>query len=321
MQDILGATDRDTTHDLLNISLRLDDQVWLDFVGAIPKPEPSGLVWAGIYILTIAIGVGAISIWLVWRVTAPLTSFARAADRLGKNIRAEPLPEAGPLEVVQAAKAFNAMQGRLRRLIENRTRMMAAVSHDLRTPITLLRLRAELMADAEDRTKTLRTLDEMESMVASVLDFSKATFHDEPQRQVDLSALVESICDDRSDAGAEITVSVPGQILYVCRRMELKRALNNLIENALKHGGSAFVTVERRAGAIDIHIDDDGPGIPAEQMDSVFQPFFRADASRSSGGTGLGLSIAQAIVHGHGGQLRLSHRPEGGLRATVSLPA
>lgn len=322
MEKILGATDRDTTHDLLNISLRLDDAVWLNFVGAIPKPAPSGLIWAGAYILTIAAGVGAISIWLVWRVVGPLRSFAGAAERLGTNLRAEPLAEDGPAEVALASKAFNAMQRRLRRLVENRTEILAAISHDLRTPITLLRLRAELMENAENQAKTLQTLDEMEMMVASVLDFTKATFHDEPERQVDLAALVGSVCDDRADAGADIRFMAPAKIPHICRRMELKRALANLIDNAIKYGGAARVAIEQRPGANVVVIDDDGPGIPEEQMEKILMPFYRLDSARGQGGgVGLGLSIAQTIINGHGGTIELENRREGGLTARVTLPA
>jgi signal transduction histidine kinase len=319
---VLDAKENDAAHDILTISARLDDKVWLNFVGAIPKPMPSELLWSAAYVLSVAFGVGAVSIWLVWRVTAPLTAFARAADRLGKNIRAEPLPEGGPLEVAQASEAFNAMQERLRRLVENRTQLLAAVSHDLRTPITLLRLRAELMEDDVQQAKVLETLAEMEAMIASVLDFSKSAFHDEPQRQVDLAALVGSICDDRADAGASVDYEAPGKIPYICRRMELKRALTNLIDNAIKYGGGGRVAIAQKPGAIDVIIDDDGPGIPENQMEAVFMPFHRADASRGQGGgAGLGLSIAQAIIDGHGGNIHLENRTGGGLRARVSLPA
>ncbi|MEX0758085.1 MAG: histidine kinase dimerization/phospho-acceptor domain-containing protein, partial [Tistlia sp.] len=200
----LGGGDR---YDRLEISARLDDGQWLNFHGALPRV---GELWpglAGAYILSVALAVGALTTWLVARVTAPLSAFAGAAERFGRNIRAEPLPETGPTEVVQASRALNEMQERLRRLVENRTQMLAAISHDLRTPVTLLRLRAELMAEGDERTKVLDTLDEMEAMIASVLDFAKGTFHDEPQRQVDLSALVASLCDDMADAGADVVLA------------------------------------------------------------------------------------------------------------------
>lgn len=311
------------SYDYLHVSVRLEDGRWLNFAGAIPRAEDLWPGMSGGYILSVAIGVGVLTMWLVGRVTAPLSAFALAADRLGKNIRAEPLTEAGPTEVVQASRAFNEMQERLRRLVENRTQMLAAISHDLRTPVTLLRLRGELMAEGEERTKVLDTLDEMESMIASTLEFARGTFHDEPQRRVDLSALVASICDDMTNAGAAIEFDPPDQILATCRRIALKRALTNLIDNAVKYGGAARVEIEGRPDAVEITIDDDGPGIPQDQLDQIFMPFYRIDASRTPnrGGVGLGLSIAQAIVHGHGGTIHPQNRSEGGLRVRVSLPS
>ena len=308
------------SYDYLYVSVRLEDGQWLNFAGAIPRAEDLWPGMSGGYILSVAIGVGVLTIWLVGRVTAPLSAFALAADRLGKNIRAAPLPESGPTEVVQASRAFNDMQERLRRLVENRTEMLAAISHDLRTPVTLLRLRGELMAEGEERTKVLNTLDEMESMIASALDFARGTFHDEPQRRVDLSALVASICDDMADSGATVDFDPPDQIPVTCRRIALKRALTNLLDNAVTYGGIARLRIEGRPDAVEITIDDDGPGIPQDQLDRIFLPFYRLDESRNGGGVGLGLSIAQAIVHGHGGTIRPLNRPEGGLRVRVSLP-
>jgi signal transduction histidine kinase len=201
--------------------------------------------------------------------------------------------------------------------------MLAAISHDLRTPVTLLRLRAEAIANRKERAKLLQTLDEMEAMISSVLEFTKATVLDEPQRQVDLSALLSSICDDMADAGAAIAFEPPNTIPYACRRTSLKRALTNLIDNAAKYGGAAHVTLERRDGEIGITIDDQGPGIPEEQQQHVFMPFHRIDGSRSpnAGGVGLGLSIAQTIIHGHGGRIALQNRAQGGLSVRVTLPA
>lgn len=308
--------------DRLQVSARLDDGRWLNFAGALPRPDGLWPGAAGAYILSVALGVGALTMWLVARVTAPLSALARAAERFGKNIRAEPLPEGGPTEVVQAARALNEMQERLRRLVENRTQMMAAISHDLRTPVTVLRLRAELMAEGDERTKVLDTLDEMEAMIASVLEFARGTYHDEPQRQVDLSALVESLCEDMAEAGAAVTFDPPERVPIACRRTALKRALANLIDNAVKYGRVARVAVRSRAEAVEITIDDEGPGIPPDQLDRVFLPFYRVDGSRTPGrgGVGLGLSTAQAIIHGHGGTLIPENRPHGGLRVRVCLP-
>jgi signal transduction histidine kinase len=306
----------------LHISFRLAEAGWLNFVGDM---APAGRFWltpASAYILSILLCVGAAAIWLVVRVTAPLTDFARAADRLGRNLRAEPLPETGPTEVAQAAHAFNAMQERLRRLVENRTLILAALSHDLRTPVTLLRLRAELMRDENEQALLLQTLDEMEQIIGSVLAFTKATLVEETPRRVDLAAMLGSICEDLADAGADIALQVPGPVPLSCRRVALKRALTNLLDNALKYGGEARVRLMHREHTVAIEIDDRGPGIPPEKREAVFMPFSRIDEARGAetGGVGLGLSIAQSVVQGHGGDIELEDGPEGGLRVRVILP-
>lgn len=310
-------------YDFLHLSIQLEDKAWLNLVGALPRRDLSGTVTAIAFIAYLVIGVALFSGWLVYRVSAPLAEFARAADRLGREIRTEPLLVSGPSEVAEAATAFNLMQERIRRLMHNRTQMLAAISHDLRTPVTLLRLRAEAIGNRRERAKFLLTLNEMESMISSVLEFTKATVLDEPQRQVDLSALISTICHDMSDAGASIQFDAPNTIPYVCRRVSLKRAITNLIDNAAKYGGEAQVTLRRRGDDIVLTIDDKGPGIPEEQQKHVFMPFHRIDASRrrDAGGVGLGLSIAQTIIHGHGGRIELRNREEGGLRVRVSLSA
>ncbi len=314
-----GARRRD---DFVHASLHLDEGDWLNFVGPIPRIESNLPLSAGVYAFSVAVGVGVVALWLVFRVTAPLSAFAAAADRFGKTIRAEPLPENGPVEVAQASRALNHMQQRLCRLIDNRTLMLAAISHDLRTPVTLLRLRAELMNDSVEQRKVLDTLDEMEAMITAALDFSKGAFSDEAQRHVDLAALLGSLCDDLADGGAPIEFAPHGQVLCSCRRVALKRAFSNLIDNAVKYGGIARVRIDQRSDAIVTTIEDDGPGLAEEYFEQVFAPFFRVDASRSkgAGGIGLGLTIAQAIVQGHGGDIAISNGSERGLVVQVSLP-
>lgn len=309
-------------NDFVHASLRLDDGQWLNFAGPIPQIESNLPDSAGVYVFSVAAGVGLVALWLVFRVTAPLSAFAAAADRFGKTIRAEPLPETGPTEVAQASRALNEMQQRLCRLIDNRTLMLAAISHDLRTPVTLLRLRAELMHDTVEQKKVLDTLDEMEAMITAALDLSKGAFAEEAQRHVDLAALLQSLCDDMADSGAPIELTAHGQVLYSCRRIALRRAFSNLIDNAVKYGGVARVRLDERADAIAIMIEDDGPGIAEEYIEQVFAPFFRVDASRSksTGGVGLGLTIAQAIVQGHGGEIRVRNGSERGLAVRISLP-
>jgi signal transduction histidine kinase len=309
-------------NDFLHASLRMDDGEWLNFVGPMPQIQSNLPRSAGVYAFSVAAGVGLVALWLVFRVTAPLSAFAAAADRFGKTIRAEPLPESGPIEVAQASRALNDMQRRLCRLIDNRTLMLAAISHDLRTPVTLLRLRAELMHDSTEQRKVLETLDEMEAMITATLDFSKGAFAEEAQRHVDLTALLESLCDDMADTGAPIEFATHGQVLYSCRRVALKRAFSNLLDNAVKYGRVARVRLDERPEAIVVTIEDEGPGVAVEHLEQIFAPFFRVDASRSkgAGGIGLGLTIAQAIVQGHGGDIRIANGVNRGLVVAVSLP-
>ena len=254
--------------------------------------------------------------------TAPLASLAVAAERLGRDVTAPPIPETGTIETRQASQAFNTMQARLRSLIENRTRMLAAISHDLRTPLTLLRLRAENIEDRQERDKMLATIAEMNSMVQATLNFARDETVAEPQRPTDLTSLLQSITDDMKDAGLPVTMEPAQPLVYQCRSTALKRALTNLIENAVKYGKTAQAEFTATSKAIEITIDDEGPGIPESELNRVLEPFYRVEVSRSreTGGAGLGLALALAGVQAHGGRLVLSNRPSGGLRATVRLP-
>ena len=215
------------------------------------------------------------------------------------------------------------MQERLRRLIESRTRMLAALSHDLRTPLTLLRLRAEEVADTDERDKMLATIGEMDEMIGATLAFARDEVRAEPRRRVDVAALLASVVDDMADAGLPVTMAPAPPLIHDCQPGALKRAITNLLDNAVKYGKRARVDDPRDARkTIEITIDDDGPGIPEAELPRVFQPFYRVEDSRSrdTGGTGLGLAIAQSIVQAHGGELTLANRPGGGLRACIKLP-
>ncbi|WP_221930962.1 cell wall metabolism sensor histidine kinase WalK [Telmatospirillum sp. J64-1] len=302
-------------------SVRLEGGGWLNFAHdeMVPADQWSRHLWS---MALMAAGVVVLSIWVVRRLAAPLAAFAGAAERLGRNVEAPPLVEDGPDEVRQAARAFNRMQERLRRLVDNRTRMLAAISHDLRTPITLLKLRTEFMEDEEERARMRETLDEMEAMVASILAFARDDAAQEETRVVDLAALLSSICDDFSDAGAEASCEAPQRLPVEGRPLALKRAFTNLIGNAVKYGGAVRVHVSAGEGGARVVIEDRGPGIPEEELRKVLLPFYRVEASRSreTGGAGLGLSVASSVIHAHGGDLSLSNRAEGGLRVVVDLP-
>ena len=219
-------------------------------------------------------------------------------------------------------RAFNVMRGRLDRFVRDRTAMLAAISHDLRTPITSLRLHAEFVEDRETKLKIMAALDEMQQMIEDTLAFIREDMQREGTRMVDLRALVESLAADLAEVGHEIVVADSGRVLLACRALALRRALRNLLDNACAYGNRATVRIDSEARQVRIIVEDEGPGIAEADLERVFEPFTRLEASRSSdtGGTGLGLAIARSIVRSHGGDVRLENRDAGGLRATVLLP-
>jgi signal transduction histidine kinase len=306
----------------LQVAIPLADGQWLSFATALPESGPS---FSGQFLLSMGLMAAIIlvvSVWAVRRVTAPLASLSAAAERLGNDLNAPPVPEAGTVETRQASRAFNAMQARLRALVENRMRMLAAISHDLRTPLTLVRLRAENIPDAPERDKMLATIAEMDAMIAATLQFARDEAAGEPRRRTDVSALLASLVHDMADTGLPITMQAAQPIICECQPSALKRALSNLLDNAVKYGKRAHAAIQSIRQGVEITIDDDGPGIAEEELARVFQPFYRVEGSRNreTGGVGLGLAIALSVVQAHGGQLTLSNRPEGGLRARVTLP-
>jgi signal transduction histidine kinase len=305
----------------LQVAMPLPDGQWLTFATALPDTGPAVSRQFLVSMAVMAVIMLGVSIWVVRGVAAPLTSLAAAADRLGKDMAAAPLPETGTIEMRQASRAFNSMQVRLRNLIDNRTRLLASISHDLRTPLTLLRLRAENVADPNERDKMLSTIAEMNSMIESTLKFARDETVAEPRQATDVAALVQSIADDMDDAGLPVVMEPAEATIIECRPAALKRALTNLIENAVKYGRTAHIAVGTTSKWIEITIDDDGPGIPESELKRVLEPFYRVEESRSrdTGGVGLGLAIALSAIQLHGGELLLSNRPSGGLRAVVRL--
>jgi signal transduction histidine kinase len=311
----------------LVLAVQLPDGTWLNADMAF-QPDPA---WALPSLVSLGLSaslVGLAVVVAVRRVTRPMAGLARAAEALGRGEALPPLPEAGPADIRGTVRTFNRMQERLKRFVDDRTRMLAAVSHDLRTPITSLRLRAEFVDDEETRARILDTLDEMQRMVEGILAFAREEAMSEATRTVDLAALIESLGADLADLGAEVEVAAaPGRLAYACRPLALRRAFRNLIENAVRYGARARVGLEPAGDGHRQHhsitIDDDGPGIPEEMAERVFEPFVRLEDSRSpeTGGIGLGLAIARSIVRGHGGDIGLQNRREGGLRVIVSLPA
>lgn len=306
----------------LQVALPLADGQWLAFATTLPE---SGAGFSRQFLVSmgiVAVVVLTASAWAVRRVTAPLDALSAAAERFGRDLNASPLPETGTAETRHAALAFNVMQVRLRTLIENRTRLLAAISHDLRTPLTLLRLRAENVEDVGERERMLSVIAEMDTMVGAALDFARDESQTERVRAMDVTALVQSIADDMGDAGLPVEMEPSEPLVMECRPMALKRALTNLIDNAIKYGKTARVAINMTPTSVTITVDDEGLGIPETELTRVFEPFYRVEGSRNrdTGGVGLGLAIALSAVEAHGGQLTLRNRPGGGLSAVVTLP-
>lgn len=311
----------------VSMGMRLPDNRWLDVTFPLPAPRPwhSANFLLAFVLMTVAAAI--LSGWAVRRLVAPVATLAEAAERLGRDVAAPPLPEDGPAEVATAARAFNTMAARLRRFVADRTFLLAAIGHDLRTPITRLKLRLEFVDDEDTRRRMEADLDELEAMVASSLAFARDTTADERVVSVDLAELARTILDEAADtrpeAADKLGYTGPERLPIRARPLSLKRALGNLIFNAIKYGGGARVTVRRAdRDLVQVLVDDDGPGIPEAEIDRVFQPFQRLEPSRSrdTGGMGLGLSIARNIFRAHGGDVTLANRQGGGLRATVTLP-
>jgi signal transduction histidine kinase len=275
-----------------------------------------------IYLLRIIVVV-AVALLAVRLAMRPLARMASAADALGKDLQSPPLPLDGPREVRQAAQAFNAMQQRIADGVAERTRFFAAVSHDLRTPITRLRLRSEMLEPEALRGKFRRDLEEMEAMVTATLDMLTGADAGGERQAVDVNALVQGLAQDLGEVhGLDIPVSGHALAPFAGYPQSLRRCLQNLLENALRYGRDAGLQIRDSQDMLCIAVLDRGPGIAPQQLAQVLEPFFRVEASRhaESGGFGLGLSIADAVAKAHGGCLVLSNREEGGLQALLQLP-
>ena len=309
------------------VGLRLADGAWLSVRADLPPPR----IWHSETFLVafalMSVAAALLTIWAVRRLTAPVRTLAAAAEALGRDVNAPPLPEDGPTEIATAAAAFNTMAARIRRFVTDRTELLTAIGHDLRTPITRLKLRAEFMDDDDQRKKMISDLADLEAMVAATLAFGRDTSATEPVGPIDLSELCRTVLDEAGDAKPEIADKFiyegPAHLTVTARSLSLKRALTNLVTNAANYGGGARVTLTPpKDGTITLTIDDDGPGIPPGELEKVFEPFYRVEASRNreTGGTGLGLPITRNILRAHGGDISLSNRPAGGMRAVVTLP-
>jgi signal transduction histidine kinase len=274
-------------------------------------------------LLAVGIGLTGLALFVARTVTRPLGRFAKATARFGADVAtAEPLDQKGPSEIREVACAFNIMQEQVRRLLDGHTHMLAAVSHDLRTPLTRLRLRTEFVEDDEERTKMLKDLDEMEAMIHAAIAYARGDKDGESPVPVDIVDLLEELCREMAEAGRRVGLEGPQRAPWEGRPLALKRALRNLVENAVNYGGHAELRVVVTPSDITITVEDDGPGIPEAAIEKVFMPFYRLERSRSrsTGGVGLGLAVARAVIREHGGDITLENRLTGGLRQTVALP-
>jgi signal transduction histidine kinase len=268
-----------------------------------------------------AIAMAPVAYVFARRLAAPIQLFADAAERLGRDPRAEPLVLKGPSEIRVAATAFNDMQQRLRRYVEDRTAMVGAIAHDLRTPLTRLRFRIEGLPE-EQRAKMANDIDQMEEMISAALTFVRDASRPGERTPLELSSLLESLCDEMAETGASTEVESGEKVILDGDPMALRRLFTNLLENAVKFGGRARARVFRDASNAVVEIEDDGPGIPPADREKVFEPFYRREPSRSrqTGGIGLGLAVVRSIARGHGGDVLLVNRVGGGLTARVQLP-
>jgi signal transduction histidine kinase len=308
-----------------DVYLRLSDGEWLQIQGSAPKDI---FAWPAHLFVNLGVMLAAVIvlIWFAARMTVrPLTRLAAAANELGADLQRPPLAEDGPTEVRRATRAFNAMQSQIRAGIEERERFLAAVSHDLKTPVTRLRLRSEMLGDGGLRERFQRDLDDMQDLLSGALDFLRGKAVEEAIGPIDMAALVESLVEDRADLGQAVSLSAPASLRIDGRPLALRRAIGNLVDNALKFGNRADIAIthDQATGIVRIVVDDAGPGLPEGELEQVFEPFYRLESSRSreTGGAGLGLAIVRQIARSHGGDVTLENRTGGGLRAILKLPA
>jgi signal transduction histidine kinase len=322
-----GRMDRHQRHDgplvLLAVTqARLGDGTVVTFRHALPQPPSDWPLRLLGLLALLAVVVALASAWAVRRMTRPLSALATAADGLARNLDQKPLEEKGPQEVQRAARSFNAMQRALKAYLETRAQALAGVSHDLRLPLTRLRLRLEQLPENEARAAMQRDIDEMDAMVGGTLEYLRAGSDGEQAVKLNLVALIEGLAEDAEAAGGKVSLHGTAAPL-AAKPQALRRCLANLIDNARRYGGGAVdVTLADSASLVEIRIEDRGPGIPEAERERVFEPYVRLESSRArhTGGAGLGLAIARAVARAHGGDVHIEAREGGGTAAVVTLP-
>lgn len=304
------------------IQVELRDGQWVSFGEQLPEEMTAWPLRVILALGLVLITLGLVAFLAVRWITSPLAYLADSARALGKDLQRPPLAEEGPEEVRSTLRAFNTMQAQIRKFVDERSRFLAAISHDLKTPITRLRLRSGLLENAELQEKFERDLNDMEELVQGTLEFMRDETGNELKQALDINDLLETMQIDGEEAGSKITLTGRAQSVFYCHPVSLRRMINNLVDNALKYGGQADIQVEDSKEYLKISIADAGTGIPEPQIERVFEPYTRLDNSRSkeTGGTGLGLTIAKNIALTHGGTLTLRNRKAGGLQAIIILP-
>ncbi len=281
------------------------------------------LVWRLITQTLILYGIILLPVlWIGRRISRPLRDLTRAAEHFDPREPGDPIPEQGPLDVSALIAAFNALRLRIGAMLEEKDRMLGAIGHDLRTPLAALRVRIESVEDEQDRLRMADTIAEMNKTLEDILSLARVGRPSEAETDVDLNALVDAVVADFHDLGQDVTFEESGRLRLKLRPSLMRRAVRNLIENAVKYGHAADVRIDARANDVAIIVADQGPGIAPDQLETVFDPFIRLESSRNrdTGGIGLGLALARSIVREAGGDIRLANRPEGGLAATITLP-
>lgn len=307
---------------MLLLAAQLDDGSWLDARFEAPRADRwliHRLVLATAMLFFLVFGAAW---WIARQLARPLRDLTRAAEGFRAQAPAEPVTPSGPADIRHAVEAFNAMNRRTLALIDEKDRMLGAIGHDLRTPLASLRIRAENMGPEEERERLVATVEEMAATLEDILTLARTGRAREPVRPVDLAALADAVVEEHRELGHPVSFEASPRAPLAVQPNLLRRALRNVIDNGVRHGGGARVAVEERPGEIELRVEDDGPGIKAERLEEVLEPFRRLETSRNreSGGAGLGLAIAQAVAQAHGGRLELANRPEGGLRASLILP-
>lgn len=304
------------------IQIRLQDGQWVSFGEQLPEEVTHWPLRVVLALGLVLIVLGLVALLAVRWITRPLSHLAESARALGQDLQRPPLEEKGPEEVRSTLQAFNAMQQQIRQFVDERSRFLAAISHDLRTPITRLRLRSGLLEDPKLQAKFERDLEEMEELVQGILELMRDETGEVKKQALDINDLLETLQIDGEESGKKITLQGQANDSFYCHPASMRRLVTNLVDNALKYGGRADIEIEDSKAYLQIRITDNGTGIPESQLEHVFQPFTRIEDSRckETGGTGLGLSIAKNIALAHGGTLTLKNREHGGLLAELTLP-